>query len=50
MLKKILKNIIIIITTLLITYGLFKFLVLWVKGILVILFMLQTIGLIYIYG
>lgn len=50
MLKRILKNIIIIITTLLITYGLFKLLVLWVKGVLVILFMLQMIGLVYIYG
>ena len=50
MLKKISKDTTIIIITLLVTCGLFNFLIYCVKKILLILFVLQMLGLIYIYG
>ena len=50
MLKKILLNVISILISLGILYGAIKFIAFWIKCIITLIFIVQCVGILYIYG
>ena len=50
MLKKILLNVVLILISLGILYGMIKFITFWIKCIISLIFVVHCIGILYIYG